>query len=149
MKRVALWMVTVGLVGFIAVINCQAKERKPKSESAPQPAVQQAPQPPPIFTFTTNEEMQEFAKIWQQRQGTLARMAVLQGYWNQEQDSAQRITQELTSRYHLDATKAYSLDPLRKALIEVERPEPAAPPAGQGAQLGQAPTATPVPSTTQ
>ena len=141
MKRVTLWMVTVGLVGFIAVVSCQAKERKPKSGLASQPVVQQAPQPPPIFTFATDEEMQEFAKMWQQRQGTLARMAMLQGYWNQEQDTAQRITQELTSRYHLDATKTYSLDPLRKALVEVERPEPAAPHAGQGAQLGQAPPA--------
>ena len=149
MKRAALWMATVGLVGFVAVISCQAKERKPKAEPAATKPALEAPQPPPVFTFATDEEMQEFAKIWQQRQGALSRMAMLQNYWNQEQDAVKRITEELASRYHLDATKAYSLDIPRKALIEVERGEPAAPPAGQGAQLGQAPAATPATSSPQ
>src|SRR3989338_5265392 len=88
MKRAALWMVTVGLVGFVAVVSCQAKERKPKSEpAAVQPAVEPAPQPPPVFTFATDEEMQEFAKIWQQRQIALTRITVLQGYFSQEQEA--------------------------------------------------------------
>lgn len=144
MKRVALWMVTVGLVGFVAVVSCQAKERKPKSESAPQPAVQQTPQPPPVFTFATDEEMQEFAKLWQQRQAALTRMSVLHGYWTQEQTSAEQITQELASKYHLDPAKTYTLDVPRKALVEVERKEPA--PASEQTSpstLGQPPAAAP------
>ena len=149
MKRVALWMVTVGLVGFVAVVSGQAKERKPKAESAPQPAVQQAPQPPPVFTFSTDEDMQAFAKIWQQRQAALTRMSVLQGYWTQEQAAAEQVTQELASKYHLDPAKTYTLDVARKSLVEVERKEPAAPLEGQGAQLGQVPATAPATSSPQ
>ena len=127
MKRAALWMVTAGLIGFVAVVSCQAKERKPKAEpAAVQPAVEPAPQPPPVFTFTTDEEMQEFATIWQQRQIALTRIAVLQSYFSQEQEGVKRITEELSAKYHLDAAKSYSLDVPRKALVEVERKEPAA-----------------------
>ena len=123
MKRALIWVMTIGLVGFMSVVSCQAKERKPKADAA-KPAVQQAPQPPPVFTFATDEEMQEFAKVWQQRQTSLAKMAVLQGYFNQEQDTVQRITGELATKYHLDSNKSYALDIPRKALVEVERKEP-------------------------
>jgi hypothetical protein len=142
-------MITAGLVGFVAVVSCQAKERKPKAE-APAPAVQQVPATPPVFTFQTEEEMQEFAKVWQQRQAALARMSVLQSYWNQEQESVQRITNELSSKYNLNPDKAYSLDIPRKALVEIEQPTP---PAGQPAQLGSpqasAPASAPATTATQ
>jgi hypothetical protein len=142
MKRTTLWLAVVGLASLAVVMSLQAKERKPKNPPAPAPQAVQPPQPPPVFTFTTDEEMQEFAKFWQQRQTALSRMAVLQGYWNQEQDTVQRVTQELASRYHLDATKVYTLDVPRKALVEIERKEPA-PASGEAPQLGQAPAAAP------
>ena len=123
MKRATIWILAVGLAGFMSVVSCQAKERKPKDEAA-KPAVQEPPQAPPVFTFATEEEMQEFAKVWQQRQTSLAKMAVLQGYFTQEQEAVQRITEELATKYHLDSSKSYALDIPRKALIEVERKEP-------------------------
>lgn len=143
MKRTALWLAVIGIASLAVAVGLQAKERKPKTPPAPQ--VVQPPPPPPVFTFTTDEEMQEFAKLWQQRQAALSRMVVLQGYWTQEQDSVQRVTQELASRYHLDAAKTYTLDVPRKALVEVERKEPAPAP-GEPPQLGQVPaTANPNP----
>ena len=149
MRRTALWLAVVGLASLTVVVTLQAKERKEKNQAAPAPQAVQPPQPPPAFTFTTDEEMQEFAKLWQQRQVALSKMAVLQSYWTQEQDAVQRVTKELASRYRLDATKTYTLDVPRKALIEVERKEPVAPPA-EHPQLGQAPAAAPaVSSSTQ
>ena len=120
MKRALILVISMGLIGFTAVVSCQAKERKPKADAA-KPAVQQAPEPPPVFTFATDEEMQGFAKVWQQRQASLAKMAVLQSYFNQEQETVQRIADELSTKYHLDSNKSYALDIPRKALVEVER----------------------------
>ena len=144
MKRAGVWVIGLGLVGFAVVMSCQAKERKPQPAPEPQ-AAQPAPQPPPVFTFAGEDDMKEFAKMWQQRQAALVRQNVLQGYWNQEQEAVQHITEELISRYHVDVAKAYTLDIARKALVEVERKEEPAPAGGadvapdQGAKLGQVP----------
>ena len=145
MKRRALWMAVMGVASLTVVVDLQAKERKPKD--APAPVVQQAPLPPAVYTFTTDEELREFAKLWQQRQGALTRMAVLQGYLTQEEAAVQQVTQELSSKYHLDATKAYTLDLARKALVEVERKE-STPALGQTPGQEQATAATtPAPAT--
>ena len=78
MKRTVLWIVALGAVSLALSIGCEAKEKKPNaSKQPPAPAVQEAPPVPPVFSFTTEEEMQQFAKLWQQRQTAIMRMSVL------------------------------------------------------------------------
>ena len=139
MKRIALWAIALGAVSLVLSIGCEAKERKPKAgKQPPAPMVQEAPAVPPVFSFTTEEEMQQFAKLWQQRQAAIMRMSVLQTYWQEEQRGEEQVTQELAAKYNLDPAKTYTLDIPRKALVEV--PTPPAPDAaapGIPASAGQ------------
>ena len=102
---------------------------------APAPVALQADgagsQPPAgkvIYTFADEDKMREFMKLWQQRQGIVLRMTVLQAYWNQEHEALAKLNNQLATDYHLDTTKSYSFDDQRRALIEHE-----APPAAQSA----------------
>ena len=72
------------------------------------------------FTFENDAKMEEFTKLWGQRQGMIVRMTVLQAYWNQEQAGLAQLNNKLAADYKLDATKNYSLDAKRRVLIERE-----------------------------
>ncbi len=81
-----------------------------------------------VYTFADQAKMDEFAKLWQQRQRAGLRMTVLQSYWNEEQAALQQLNQQLSQDYHLDVNKNYRFDNERKVLIEVPSPaEPASP----------------------
>ena len=71
--------------------------------------------------------MQAFAQLWQQRQSSLVRMAVLKSYWESEKDLQSKLDAKLVADYQMDASKQYTLDERRRALIELETPPPAAP----------------------
>lgn len=128
MKRMAVWIVALGTLSLVLALGCEAKERKPKAnKQPPAPVVQEPPAAPPVFSFTAEEEMQQFAKLWQQRQAAITRMSVLQAYWNDEQRGVEKVTQELATKYNLDPAKTYTLDIPRKALVEVPTPPTPAP----------------------
>jgi hypothetical protein len=148
MKRATVWILVAGaiVIGGV-VLTLQAKEqgKTPAQPPAPAPSGAAATQTGApaegetiAFTFTDDAQMQQFARLWQMRQGTIARMAVLQAYWGQEQGNLKGVNEQLLSQYNLDVSKNYTLDTNRKALVE--RPAPAEPPP---AQLGDAPAQPP------
>ena len=99
-----------------------------------------------VHTFEDAAKMEEFKKVWQQRQGVLMRMSVLQAYWNEEQTLLDQLNHTLSSQYGLDVAKTYSLDGVRRVLIEQEAPpapSPAAPMAGQATPGQSTPSTTP------
>ena len=142
MKRVTVWIVGAGIASVPLMFSLQAKERRSKAPAPAEPAstTQPAPTAPPeqvAFTFTDETQMQQFAKLWQQRQAAITRMAVLQVYWDQEQAGLQLANEQLLSQYNLDVSKNYTLNTERKILIERETP-----PVEPTAQLGQTPAQT-------
>ena len=87
-----------------------------------------------VHTFEDPAKLEEFKKVWQQRQGILVRMSVLQAYWNEEQTLLDQLNHTLSGQYALDITKSYYLDATRRVLIEQaaptaaqENPSPAPP----------------------
>ena len=88
-----------------------------------------------VHTFPDDAKMEEFKKLWQQRQGVLVRMSVLQAYWNEEQTLLDQLNHTLSTDDALDVSKSYSLDSARRVLIEQEAP-PALPPAASNATGG-------------
>jgi hypothetical protein len=82
-----------------------------------------------IFKFTDDEKLREFATLWQRRQGLLVRMAMLQGYWGDEQAKLNELNTQLNAQYSVDTAKNYTLDSDRKVLLE--RPETPPGPDGQ------------------
>ena len=144
-------------VGVLCVMGCawavagasavRAEDAKPSSPAAPaQPAAPKptmpAPATPPqgkvVHTFETQEKMEEFARLWQQRQGILMRMSVLNAYWTEEQAALAQLTEQLSMTYQVDASKAYSINTDNRTLIERPAPpqpkSPAATPAAPKAQ---------------
>lgn len=126
---VALWL-RVGGQGSTVAIAEQAPQQAP---AAPQPSGPEKV----AFTFENDEKMQEFARLWQQRQGIVLRMTVLQAYWNEEQAALAEVNNKFAADYKLDVAKNYTLDTDRKVLIEREAPPSAGPEAPSGLnQLG-------------
>ena len=110
-------------------------------ETLAQPSPATAADKPAAFAFKDDAQMQEFGKLWQQRQAVITRMAVLQAYWDQEQGNLTQVNQQLLSQYNLDVNKNYALDTNRKVLVEQEAP--AAPAPGAQPQAQKQPAATP------
>jgi hypothetical protein len=79
-----------------------------------------------VHTFATDEELQAFGNLWQQRQGSGVRLAVLKSFWDEENAELSKLNTTLSETYQLDVTKNYTLDAQRRVIIE--RPEAAVPP---------------------
>lgn len=129
MKRAMLWLVGAGLVSVTLVMALQAQERQAKKDAA----ADEKKEEKIAFTFKDDDQVKEFAQLWQQRQGVLTRMAVLQDYWNFEQAGMNEANKQMLEKYNLDVSKNYTLDTDRKVLLERE----AVPPPAE--QIGQAP----------
>ena len=132
------WRGTLGIALGLVLWHPQAtlaEEAKPDSKAsspatasssaATQVAVQAAPASNEkiVHTFEDPAKMEEFKKVWTQRQGVLVRMSVLQAYWNEEQTLLDQLNHTLSSQYGLDIQKSYSLDSTRRVLIEQETPK--------------------------
>ena len=135
MKRVALWVVGAGVTSVALMLALRAQEQQAgKAATTPSQAVTASATAPGsekiAFTFADDTQLQQFAQLWQQRQAVLAKMAVLQSYWREEQGNLGKVSQELLSRYNIDVNKNYQFDPTRKVLIE--REAVAQPPADLG-----------------
>lgn len=132
MQRATFWIIGAGLTGAALMLVLQAQERQ---TGAPAPAQQAASSPAAsgsekiAFTFPDEDQMRQFAQLWQQRQATLTKMAVLQDYFTQEQTALADQNKQLLSTYNLDVSKNYTLDTDRKVLVEREAPpeQPAQP----------------------
>ena len=172
MKRTRRWVVGVGCVG-IALTGiwsgmgqgiAAAAQDKPAAQPVT-PVVKQKSKPPMIpdaaatppeagskapehvvYTFESDERMKEFAGLWQKRQTMLLRMSVLKSYWEQEQDALTQLSKNLTTDYHLDLSKSYTLDAQRRMILE--REVPAAAGAASAAPAGAASSPNPKTTTT-
>ena len=124
MKRVTLWVIGAGVASVALMIALRAQEQAAKpigstpSASTVSKAAAPAGNEKTAFTFTDENQMKQFAQLWQQRQAVLTRMAVLQAYWNQEQGTLTQMNQQLLSQFNLDVAKNYTLDTDKKILIE-------------------------------
>ncbi|HEX9779786.1 MAG TPA: hypothetical protein VGB20_01075 [bacterium] len=126
--RTALWIV-VGCLA-VGIVLGWSWGRKDTAQSQPA-AEESAPAAPGgseavpgernvVHQFENDEEIQGFASIWQQRQGTMARMAVLRAYWSEEQARLAELNEQLSSTYGLDLEKRHVLDTQARTLFEVE-----------------------------
>lgn len=138
MKRVTLWIVGAGVTGVVLMLALRAQEPQTVKTD-----VAQEEKPEKIaFTFSEDEQMQQFALLWQQRQLISTRMAVLQNYWNLEQGNLTDVNKQLLEKFNLDVNKNYALDADRKVLVEREAVPPSAP-LDQAPAQDQQPPATP------
>src|SRR3989338_6241043 len=155
MKRIVPLVLVVGGVGLALWFVARAQRPQPALPSAPQaqtiPPAAVAPTPPSpesavapaqaegtepvVYQFEDEAKMREFAGLWQSRQKTLLRLAVLQAYWDNEQSGAATLNTQLETQYHLNPANNYALDGEKRVLIE--RPGSAAPPESAPAE-GQA-----------
>ncbi len=142
MKRTGSWVIGVGGVGLVLAVilhrytqdagMAMAAPEAKKAEPAASIATPATPAPKDqaagkteekiVYTFADDDKVKDFTKLWQQRQGIVVRMTVLQAYWNEEQASLTELNKKLSTDYKLDPTKNYFLDAQRRTLIEREAP---------------------------
>ena len=96
---------------------------------------------PVVYTFKDDDEVKEFAKLWQRRQGVIVKMTVLQSYWNEEQATLAQLNSQIEKDYKLDVSKNYTFDSDRRVLIE--RPGTPEPEQGQPPSPPSSPSQTP------
>ena len=131
MRRTGVWL--VGIYGLALACGTAAAAEKAKAPTpGATPAAQSGKEPAKeekiAYTFSDQAKMEEFTKLWQQRQGVVLRVTVLQAYMSQEQAAFTELNTKLTTDYKLDPTKNYFLDSKRRVLVEHELPS-ATPPA--------------------
>jgi hypothetical protein len=155
MKQVVPVLLAIGLVGAGAVFVMKAQQQPQASRLAPTKAqvieaglTSGAPEKV-VHRFEGEDQLKQFATLWQQRQASLLRMAMIEGYWNTEQGSFNQLNQQLSSQYNIDPAKTYVFSPEQRSIIERNEPAPAdpaaaaqatppaTPPADQAGQTGQ------------
>ena len=138
MKRSTHFLLGIALFSFVIALPVAHAKDKPaasapatKAASKNQADQTKAPatqEPTPVFTFADDAQIQQFAQLWQQRQATLTKLAVLRTYETQEDSALKQLNDQLTSQFHVDTMKSYALDTKRKVLVERPQPEqPVAP----------------------
>lgn len=133
MKRATWGVIAAAIASVALVVALQAQEQRLAAQQEQVTAEKEEGKV--IFTFADEEKMKAFAATWQQRQAMLAKMAVLESYWKQEQSRLDQTNQQLLADYQLDVNKSYTLDPDRRVLLE--SPQPAT-------EAGTSPPAVPV-----
>ena len=130
MKQVLPWLVAVGCLGVAVGAVLKGQGSQAATGSAPMPQIGQPAgsvltgEENVVHRFESDAEIQEFANLWQPREGVRLRMAILQGYWNGEQGVLAQVTDQLNSDYDLDSNQNYFLDSEQRVLRE--QPTPAA-----------------------
>ena len=127
MRRALAVGMVLGCVAIAVVAAMSAQAKDNPAPAAPAAASATPPAQPGavseggekvVFTFDSEEKMKAFETLWRQRQVAAVRMTVLQSYWNEEQVLMTKLNEQLAKDYQVDVTKAYSLDPEKKVLIE-------------------------------
>ena len=119
-----------------------AKQAAPAAPSA-QPAPSQPPAGQVVYTFEDKDKMEAFARMWQQRQAVLLRMSVLNAYWSEEQTAITRLNEQISTQYHVDVSKSYTLDTEHRTLIERPAPPPQPTQAAQPTPPAPSPASSP------
>ena len=144
------WWVLVGCAAMCWMSAAEAAKKEPKAAAAPAPAAPApqaaapaAPAEKIAYTFSDDAKVEEFSRLWQQRQASVVRMTVLRSYFQEEQAALEQLNQRFAKDFNLDVTKNYRFDSQRKVIIEL----PADAATGQ-AQVSQAPPAGQPPAAT-
>ncbi|MBI3330661.1 MAG: hypothetical protein HYZ96_00955, partial [Candidatus Omnitrophica bacterium] len=118
-------VVVVGLVGVGAgyLLRGSQPQRGPASVEQAKAQLIQASMTPAAgekvaHTFPDQEAMQAFVNLWQQRQERLVRMAMLEGYWNNDQATLNQLNSQFNTQYQLDLAKRHVLDAEKRVLVE-------------------------------
>ena len=105
------------------------KKKPQTAKPEPAPAATTAPLAAPevgqgevVHTFEDEAKLQEFKKLWEQRQAVILRMTVLKAYWDNEQTTRAKLNDLFAKEYNLDASKDYVLDTKRNVLLERKAP---------------------------
>ena len=125
----------VALIGLVAASGvglarlAAAPQGSAPAPAQPAAAPASAPEERVVHTFKDEQELQHFVELWQQRQGILVRLSVLQAYLGEEQAGLAELERQLGETYHLNlqALDRTVID-LEKRVI-VEHAQPPAPPA--------------------
>lgn len=122
----------LGAAAAIGVAQAAPKDKPKAAAAAEAPAVQAsapAQEQRVVHAFQDDQQLQQFTQLWQQRQGLLIRLSVLQAYASEEQVALQELDNQFASTYHLDMRQLdrYTLDAEKKVLIERAAAEAAAP----------------------
>jgi len=126
MKRTGFLVILVGCAGLAAGFWLRGRPQAAPAatEDAKAQLIQAAMAPEAgekvVHTFADQAAMQAFVDLWQQRQQRVLRMAMLEGYWNNEQATLGDLNSRLTSQYTLDLSKGYVLNSDERVLIERE-----------------------------
>ena len=116
------------------VVRLSAVEKASQKEEAIEKAIgqtkAQATAEKILYTFAGEVEVREFLTLWQQRQGMLTRMSVLEWYWNREQAIRAKLVDKLIDDYRVDPMKDYALDRQQRLLIERQSSPSSQPSAG-------------------
>ena len=75
-----------------------------------------------VHTFADEAAVEEFAKLWQQRQNVIARMAMLKSYREAEKNTLAQFEKKFAGDYSMDLKKQHTLDQKQRVLIEREPP---------------------------
>ena len=123
MNRMTRWMIVLGCAALpVSVMAAEPAKSQPATPAVASAQIPAAPAPAAdekvVFTFPDEAKMKEFEELWRERQVAAVRMTVLQSYWNEEQAAITKLNEALSKDYKVDVTKAYSLDPKRRVLIE-------------------------------
>ncbi|MBI1991640.1 MAG: hypothetical protein HYS71_00165 [Candidatus Omnitrophica bacterium] len=124
MRRTIPWLIIVGWVGVAA--GFLLRDRYPSAPApvanAPAPQASMAPATTGrvAHTFADEASVQAFVALWQQRQGILVRLAMLEDYGKNEQLTLQQLDSSLRSQYALDPEGRYTIDTDQRAILKEE-----------------------------
>ena len=80
MKRTVVWSAAAGCAVLSLAMMAHAAKKEEKSAPTPQPAAASAAPAKPAekvaYTFSDQSKVEDFSKLWQQRQATVIRMSV-------------------------------------------------------------------------
>ena len=129
MRRSMGWLLAGACLMSVVALTATAKEKEqPKAPIAAVPKAQPAPAKDEkiAYKFSDQTKVDEFAKLWQQRQATVLRMTVLRSYFQEEQAALEKLNTQFTKDYNLDVTKNYRFDNEHKEIVELAEPLPEA-----------------------
>ncbi|MBI3011245.1 MAG: hypothetical protein HYY58_01975 [Candidatus Omnitrophica bacterium] len=124
MRRAIPWLIIVGWAGVAA--GFLLRGRYPSAPApvgvANAPSPQASPSPATTgriaHTFADEASVQAFVALWQQRQGILVRLAMLEDYGKNEQLALQQLDSALRSQYALDPEGSYTIDTDQRAILK-------------------------------
>lgn len=124
-----MWLVAVLVAVTLSAGPTVAAEKKGEEKKAEAPAEKGV-----VYKFKSQDEMQEFANLYNAKMAIASRILVLQAYFGMEQQNMQQVDTQIKEKFgfQFDPNKQYELNTDNMEIREVEIP--AAPAATSPAQ---------------